>query len=211
MPTDNPKAKSGGLMSKKVAGIPVPILVVGAGVTAFVIYKKLKGSSSSTSTDTTPATSTDTGSLNGEGSGYSGGGGGGYGGGGAGISSLAAAIQALTTELGSSSPTATSPTTSSTSTTTTTSTPVPSPVSSKPTLFSNPATAPANPGSTDIAAQTPQQALANTTPLGSNTSVFSAGRAASTEVPMSTPAKKTTNPPKPQTGAVAGKATQIRS
>jgi hypothetical protein len=89
------------MMSKKVAGIPVPILVVGGVVVAVLVYRKLKGSTSSTTStgttaagDTTGTTGTDTGTSGG----YSGGGGysgDGSGGGNGGYSSLLAQIAAL--------------------------------------------------------------------------------------------------------------------
>ena len=95
-----PAAKSGGIMSKKIGGVPLPILALGGVVVAALIYKKIKGSSSSTAAAaTTPASTdtsgTDTGSDTG--SSGSGSGGGGWSGGGSqggGLSATLAAIQA---------------------------------------------------------------------------------------------------------------------
>ena len=87
-------------MSKKVGGIPVPILVVGGVVVAYLLYKKLKGSTSSTTSSTgTTAAGDTTGTTSDQGTGYSGGGysGDGSGGGNGGYSSLLAQIAALQT------------------------------------------------------------------------------------------------------------------
>jgi hypothetical protein len=86
-------------MSKKVAGIPVPILVVGGVVVAVLIYRKLKGSTSSTTSTGTTAAGDTTGTTSDQGTGYSGGGysGDGSGGGNGGYSSLLAQIAALQT------------------------------------------------------------------------------------------------------------------
>jgi len=86
-------------MSKKVAGIPVPILVVGGVVVAVLVYRKLKGSTSSTTSTGTTAAGDTTGTTSDQGTGYSGGGysGDGSGGGNGGYSSLLAQIAALQT------------------------------------------------------------------------------------------------------------------
>ena len=95
--------KSGGLMSKKVAGIPVPILALGGLVVGILIYKKIKGSSSRTAASTTPAaaaTPTDTGAGTG-----TTGSGGGYGGGGpSGGGGFSATLAALQAEIGALQP-----------------------------------------------------------------------------------------------------------
>jgi len=85
------------MMSKKVGGVPVPILVVGGVVVAVLIYRKLKGSTSSTTSTGTTAAGDTTGTTSDQGTGYSGGGysGDGSGGGNGGYSSLLAQIAAL--------------------------------------------------------------------------------------------------------------------
>jgi hypothetical protein len=97
VPETKKKASGSSLMSKKVAGIPVPILAVVAGVGGYLLYKHYKGTSTSstTATGTTPAT-TDTGAGTDTGTGYTGGGGGGYtaGSGGGQLATTLAAIQA---------------------------------------------------------------------------------------------------------------------
>jgi hypothetical protein len=87
------------MMSKKVGGVPVPILVVGGVVVAVLIYRKLKGSTSSTTSTGTTAAGDTTGTTSDQGTGYSGGGysGDGSGGGNGGYSSLLAQIAALQT------------------------------------------------------------------------------------------------------------------
>ncbi|MHB1474966.1 MAG: hypothetical protein ACYCV4_15365 [Dermatophilaceae bacterium] len=73
-------SSSTSLMKKKVGGIPVPILLVGGGVAAYLLYKHFAGSSSSTTpatTGTTTGTGTGTGTGGGTGGGGDGGGGGG--------------------------------------------------------------------------------------------------------------------------------------
>jgi hypothetical protein len=74
-------SSSTSLMKKKVGGIPVPILLVGGGVVAYLLYKHFAGSSSST-TPATTGTTTGTGTGTGTGGGTGGGGDGGGGGGG---------------------------------------------------------------------------------------------------------------------------------
>ena len=93
-----PKSSGGSFFQKKVAGIPVPILAVGGGVLAVIIYRKYKSSSASSTTSATPATTdtTGTGTTSSGDNGY----GGGYGGGGGGgPSGILAAIQALTSSI----------------------------------------------------------------------------------------------------------------
>jgi hypothetical protein len=72
---DEPKAK--GILSKKIAGIPAPVVLIVGGVAAYYLYTKYKGSASSTA----PSTDTSTGQPgyaddSGSGGGGSGGGGG---------------------------------------------------------------------------------------------------------------------------------------
>ena len=70
-----PKGKGGSLLKKKVAGIPVPVLLVVGGLALFWVYKKYEGNKSSTSSTATPTAST--GTADGTDGGYQGGGGGG--------------------------------------------------------------------------------------------------------------------------------------
>ena len=70
--------KKGNLLKKKVAGIPVPVLLVVGGVAVFYLYKKYKGASSSSSSTATPTDSSGTptdasGGYTGDGGGYGGG------------------------------------------------------------------------------------------------------------------------------------------
>lgn len=69
-----PKGKGGSLLKKKVAGIPLPVLLVVGGLGLFYVYKKYEANKSSTSSTATPTASTGTGDDTG---GYQGGGGGG--------------------------------------------------------------------------------------------------------------------------------------
>ena len=70
--------KGGSLTKKKIAGIPMPVLLVVGGIGVFYLYKKYKANSAaSTSSTATPTASsttpTDTSSGYGNGSGYGGG------------------------------------------------------------------------------------------------------------------------------------------
>ena len=86
--TKAPEKGKGSVLKGKWHGVPKPVLLVGAGVGVYLLYRwyQNRNSSSSTAAGTTPSTSTGNGtSLGGLGGGYSGGGyGGGYGGAGGG-------------------------------------------------------------------------------------------------------------------------------
>ncbi len=161
---------SGGLMSKKVGGVPLPIIIVGGLVAAIVIYRKIKGSSSSTAATTatgadtsgTGTSGTDAGTSDGSGGGWSGGGGStGAGGGGgsgrgqnSGFSSLLAQIATLQTEVGS--------------------------LVNQGSQVSLPHTVP-NPKGTDILKVTPKPVSAKPTLVTSGPSIFTAAQAAKTQ------------------------------
>ena len=161
---------SGGLMSKKVGGVPLPIIIVGGLVAAIVIYRKIKGSSSSSATTATGAdtsgtgtSGTDTGTSDGSGGGgWSGGGGStGAGGGGgsgrgqnSGFSSLLAQIATLQTEVGS--------------------------LVNQGSQISPPYMVP-NPKGTDILKVTPKPVSAKPTLVTSGPSIFTAAQAAKTQ------------------------------
>ncbi len=162
---------SGGLMSKKVGGVPLPIIIVGGLVAAIVIYRKIKGSSSSTAATTatgadtsgTGTSGTDAGTSDGSsGGGWSGGGGStGAGGGGgsgrgqnSGFSSLLAQIATLQTEVGS--------------------------LVNQGSQVSLPHTVP-NPKGTDILKVTPKPVSAKPTLVTSGPSIFTAAQAAKTK------------------------------
>jgi hypothetical protein len=71
--------KKGGILSKKIAGIPAPVVLVVGGVLAYYLYTKYKGGSSSSTTPTDTSAQSQPGYGGGDTGGGSGGGSGGGG------------------------------------------------------------------------------------------------------------------------------------
>ena len=199
---DEPKDKKGGILGKIDSSKHKTLIQIGIGLAALIVaymtYKAMRNAqanASTTAATTTPST-TSTGTDTGDGGG---GWDGGYGSSSSGLAGATGAagtngtngtngIDGLIGPAGATGATGATGPTGAPGTTVKT-----DPITAAVTLFTNAATAPANPGSTTPSSQTPQQALANTPqPVSTNTSVFTAAQAAKTEVPMSTHAPAAT-------------------